>query len=89
MMVDGRSFFASARIPVATAALATGIFVADTVTRVEFAVAVLYVAVVLLSARFCKPPGVAMIAVGCAALTILSYVITRKTGPTMAGLVNT
>jgi PAS domain S-box-containing protein len=89
MMVDGRSFFASARLPVATAALATGIFVADTVTRVEFAVAVLYVAVVLLSARLCKPPGVAMIAVGCAALTILSYVITRKTGPAMEGLVNT
>ena len=87
-MVDGRSFFTSARLPVATAALATGIFIADTVTRVEFAVAVLYVAVVLLSARFCKPPGVAMIAAGCAALTILSYVITRNTGPPIEGIVN-
>lgn len=87
-MVDGRSFFTSARLPVATATLATGVFIADTVTRVEFAVAVLYVAVVLLSARFCKPPGVAMIAAGCAALTILSYVITRNTGPAIEGIVN-
>jgi PAS domain S-box-containing protein len=88
MMVDGPSFFTSVRLPVATAVLATGIFIADTGTRVEFAVAVLYVAVVLLSARFCKPPGVALIAAGCAALTILSYVITGNTGPTIEGIVN-
>lgn len=87
-MVDQRSFFTSARLPVATAVLATGIFIADTVTRVEFAVPVLYVLVVLLSARFCKPPGVAMIAAGCAALTILSYVITRNTGPAIEGIAN-
>ncbi|HEY6340410.1 MAG TPA: PAS domain-containing protein [Bryobacteraceae bacterium] len=83
--MDGRSFFTSARLPVATAVLATGIFIADTVTRLEFAVAVLYVAVVLLSARFCTPSGVAMVAAGCAALTILSYVITRNTGPAIEG----
>lgn len=73
----------------ATAALATGIFIANTVTRVEFAGAVLYVSVVLLSARFCKPAAVAMIAAGCAALTILSYVLTRNTGPAIEGIVNT
>jgi PAS domain S-box-containing protein len=73
---------------VATAVVATVIFVADTVTRVEFAVAVLYVAVVLLSARFCKPPGVAMIAGGCVALTILSYLFTRNSSPAI-GIANT
>jgi hypothetical protein len=69
IMVDGRSFFNSARLPVAPAVLATGIFIADTVTRVDIAVAVLYVAVLLLSARFCRLSGVATVAAGCAALT--------------------
>ena len=87
-MKDRGSFFTSARLPFATAGLATGIFIADTVTRVDIAVPVLYVAVVLLSARFCRPSGVRMVAAGCAALTILSYVITRNTGPLIEGTVN-
>jgi PAS domain S-box-containing protein len=87
-MKDGRSLFTSARLPIVTAVLATGIFIADTVTRVDIAFAVLYVAVVLLSARFCRPSGVAIVAAGCAALTILSYLITRTTGPAIEGVVN-
>ncbi len=61
---------------------------ADTVTRADIACAVLYVAVVLLSKRFCKPSGVTLIALGCAALTILSYAITRNTGPAFEGMLN-
>ncbi len=87
-MENRGSFLTSASLPIATAVIATGVFIADTLTRVDIAVAVLYVAVVLLSARFCRPFGVAMVAAGCAALTILSYVITRNTGPLVEGMVN-
>jgi membrane-associated phospholipid phosphatase len=85
MMEDRGSFFTSARLPIATAVLAPGIFIADTVTRVDIAVPVLYVAVVLFSPRFWRPSRVAMAAAGCAAL-ILSYVITRNTGPAIEGM---
>ena len=45
-------------LPLATVALAIGIFVLDTVTDLEIAVAVLYVAVVLMSVGFCQKRGV-------------------------------
>ena len=64
----GRSYI----LPSATAALALGIFVIDTLTIAEIDVAVLYVAVVLLSARFCDTGGVLMVGLGCIALTMLS-----------------
>jgi len=48
---------ASALLPVATAALAIGICIADILTGVAVALAVLYVAVVLMSARFLPPTG--------------------------------
>ncbi|MDB5460035.1 MAG: hypothetical protein JWO72_1776 [Caulobacteraceae bacterium] len=54
----------SALPAVATAALATGIFLADIVTPVGEAVAGLYVAVVLMAARFCRPRGVLLVAAG-------------------------
>jgi PAS domain S-box-containing protein len=63
----------SALLPVATAALAIGIFIADTVMVPEISVAVLYVAVVLMAARFCRPPGVVLVGAGCIGLTGLSY----------------
>ena len=43
---------ASSILPVATAALTIGIFVLDTLTDLEIAAAVFYVAVVLISVRF-------------------------------------
>ena len=49
------------------------IFIIDTLTRP--AVAVLYVAVVLLAIRFCEKRGVLLVALGCMALTILSYLL--------------
>ena len=83
------SFFKSARLPIATGVLATAIFIADTVTRIDIAVAVLYVVVVLLAAKFCSPSPVMLVAVGCVILTILSYLITRSSGPAVEGMVNT
>ncbi|MCU1244802.1 MAG: hypothetical protein JWN02_712 [Acidobacteria bacterium] len=71
---------ASAALPVAAAALAIGIFVADRLTPVGVAVAGLYVAVVLMATRFLRPRGVVLVAVGCAVLTVLSYLLSRTSG---------
>lgn len=74
-------------LPIATAVLAAMIFVADTVTDLEIAVAVFYVAVVLLSLNFCRTRGVLLVFAGCAALTTLSFFLTRS-GSFQSGLVN-
>ncbi|MBV8133844.1 MAG: PAS domain S-box protein [Alphaproteobacteria bacterium] len=69
---------ASALLPIATAALAIGICIADILTGVAVALAVLYVAVVLMSARFCRPPGIVLYATGCVSLTVLSYFLSGE-----------
>jgi PAS domain S-box-containing protein len=70
----------SALLPVATAALATGIFIADILTPTSVAVAGLYVAVVLLAARFLRPRRVVLVAAGCAVLAVVSYPLARPSG---------
>ena len=75
-------------LPIVTAALGIAIFVADTLTHLEIAAAVLYVAVVLMSVRFCARRDVILVATGCAVLTVLSYFLTT-TGLKQAGLINT
>ena len=57
------------------------IFVVDTVTPLDIAIAVLYVAVVLLAMDFAGRSGILIVAAGCAALTVLSYVITHGQDP--------
>ncbi len=74
-------------LPILTIALAVGIFALDTVTVSEIAASVLYVAVVLLSIRFCKPRGVVLVSLACMALTVLSYFLTPSLKQT--GLFNT
>jgi K+-sensing histidine kinase KdpD len=78
----------SVLLPIVTAILAAGIFAADTLTNLEIAVPVFYVAVVLIAVRFCDRRGVILVAAGCIGLTILSSFFTgseiRQTG-----LVNT
>jgi C4-dicarboxylate-specific signal transduction histidine kinase len=74
-------------LPIAAAVFAGGIFVVDTLTNLEIAVAVLYVAVVLMSVGFCRKRGVILVALGCMILTILSYFLTRGGSPE-AGLIN-
>jgi signal transduction histidine kinase len=59
-------------LPIGAAAVAIAIFIFDAVTPVEVNAAVLYVAVVLMAVRFCRPRGVLIVAVGCMALTVLS-----------------
>src|SRR5450759_3209221 len=75
-------------LPIVTIALAVGIFVADTVTDLEIAAAILYVVVVLMSVRFCERRGVILVSLGCMALTVLSYFLTPA-GLKHAGLINT
>src|SRR5664280_758511 len=74
-------------LPLATAALAVAIFVIDTVTNLEIAVAVLYVAVVLMSVGFCQKRGVILVSLACGALTVLSFFLTES-GPSTTGLIN-
>jgi PAS domain S-box-containing protein len=56
-------------------AIAIGVFVLDTVTPTE--VAVVYVGVVLISARFLGKRGVVLAALGLMALTVLSYLLSE------------
>ena len=75
-------------IPAATAAIAAGIFVLDTVTRITAAVPVLYVAVILMAARFLKPRGLLLVAAGCVALTVLSFILSRGPGDELVASFN-
>ena len=74
----------SALFPFATAALAIAIFIADTVTRVDIAVSVLYVTVVLMSTR-----SVVLVGLGCVGLTALSFFLSPPGGPYIEGVINT
>src|SRR5271166_2627284 len=78
----------SSILPIATAAIALAIFIADTITNLEIAVAVLYVAVVLMAARFCQARGVLLVAAGCVALTLLDLLLTPPSGMEATGVIN-
>lgn len=72
-------------VPMLTAIVAVAIFIVDTLTPLDIAVAVLYVAVVLLAVDFAGYTGILAIAAGCAVLTIVSFLsthdLTSETGP--------
>lgn len=63
------------------------IFILDTVTDLEIAVAVFYVAVVLFSVRYLHRRGIVLLSSACVALTLLSYFLTQS-GSVRAGLIN-
>ncbi|SEF11728.1 His Kinase A (phospho-acceptor) domain-containing protein [Rhizobiales bacterium GAS191] len=75
-------------LPIATAAVAIAIFVLDSVTPVDVTVGMLYVAVVLMAVRFCRPRGVVIVAVGCMALTALSHFLSPGDPWGSKGLIN-
>jgi len=62
-------------------ALSIAIFVIDTLTKLEIAIAVFYVAVVLLAIGAFHARGVMAVAGGCMALTIVSYFLTGSGSP--------
>lgn len=74
-------------LPALLVLLAAAIFLADTITNLEIAVAVFYVAVVLIAVRYIDRRGVAMVAAACMTLTVLSFFLTRA-GSMPAGLIN-
>lgn len=61
--------------PFLAGALGIGIFIFDNVSSLEFAVAVLYVVVVLIVATSYQRRLILMTAGACAVLTILSYLL--------------
>ncbi|ALN75234.1 sensor histidine kinase [Aureimonas sp. AU20] len=71
----------------ALAVLTGSIFVADTVTHFEIAVAVFYTAVILLAIELLSVRGVVALAVFCAVLTVASLFLTRS-GAFDSGLMN-
>ncbi len=83
-----RAFFTSYVLPMATGALAVGIFVLDVLTGAAIDAGVLYVAVVLLSARFCDPRGILMAGLGTTALSILGFLVSPGDPWEYAGISN-
>ncbi|MFF0949664.1 sensor histidine kinase [Rhizobium leguminosarum] len=63
------------------------IFIADTVTDLEIAFAVLYVSVILISVRSGRPRAVIAVGAGCVILTVSSYLLTPRGDPE-SGLMN-
>jgi PAS domain S-box-containing protein len=74
----------SALFPVATAAVAAVIFLVDLLTPPEVVVAGLYVIVILMATRFCRPLGVLLVAIGCIGLAVVAYLLSAETGPNTA-----
>ena len=61
-----------------TGLFAIAVFIIDTATPLDIAVAVLYVVVVLLAAQYFSRRNVLIVALGCMALTLLSYALTHE-----------
>ena len=68
-------------MPSLAAIVAAAIFVVDTLTTLDIAIAVLYVAVVLLAMDFAGRKGILIVAGACAVLTVLSYAISHEHDP--------
>jgi PAS domain S-box-containing protein len=64
-------------LPLSTIAIALAIFIVDTFTVLDIAIAVLYVLVVVMAADFLPSRGVVLVSSACAALTILGYLISH------------
>jgi PAS domain S-box-containing protein len=62
-------------LPVVCSAIAIAVFILDTITQAETSFAVLYVGVVLLSARFLQKRGVVLASLGFMTLTVLSLLL--------------
>jgi PAS domain S-box-containing protein len=65
-------------LAVIAGAFALAIFIVDTFTPLDIAIAVLYVVVVLLAANFCQRRGVLLVGAACVGLTLLSYFLSHE-----------
>ncbi|MGE5146999.1 MAG: ATP-binding protein, partial [Candidatus Eiseniibacteriota bacterium] len=75
--VPPRTATVSSFLPVAAAVFALVVFVIDTATTLDIAIAVLYVAVVLVSADFLGRRGVLLVSAACLALTVAAYLLSH------------
>jgi two-component system sensor kinase FixL len=73
-------------LPIATAAMAAGTFIVDTVDPNDISFPLVYIVVVLLGSRFCYGRDLVLVAAGCVALLVLSYLISPPIGPTQDAL---
>lgn len=64
--------------PLATLVAAAGVFVVDVVTPPDSVVSALYIIVLLLAARFCRPRDLWLICAGCAVLSIWAPVLGHR-----------
>ena len=76
-------------LPIATGLSAAAIFVVDTFADRNVSVGTLYVVVVLMAARFHQPRRVWLVAAGCVALTVLSFLLSSGNGRLWVGIANT
>ena len=67
----------SKALPLIAGAIGIGIFLVDTFTTLDIAIAVLYVIVVLIAANFLHRRGVMIVAALCAGLTVLGYLVSH------------
>ncbi|MEA3040461.1 MAG: two-component system, LuxR family, sensor kinase FixL [Sphingomonadales bacterium] len=65
-------------LPILTACLAIGIFILDVGTGADAVISMLYVGIVLLSARFLQKRGIVLVALACIALALVSYLIPER-----------
>jgi PAS domain S-box-containing protein len=71
---------ASQVLPLTAGAIGIGIFLIDTFTTLDIAIAVLYVVVILAAANFLRRRGIINVAALCAALTVLGYLVSHGLG---------
>ena len=71
------AFASSPILPLTAGAIAVGIFLIDTITTLDIAIAVLYVVVVLMAANFLPRRGVLLVSSACLILTVLSYLLSH------------
>jgi PAS domain S-box-containing protein len=64
-------------LPLATIAIGLAIFIVDTFTLLDIAIAVLYVLVVVMAADFLPSRAVVLVSSACAVLTVLSYLFSH------------
>jgi PAS domain S-box-containing protein len=70
-------FSTSQILPLIAGAIGVGIFLVDTFTTLDFAIAVLYVVVILAAANFLRRRGILMVGALCAALTVFGYLVSH------------
>ena len=68
-------------LPLVAVVLAAAIFIIDTFVVIDIAIAVLYVAVVLMSITFCDRRGVLAVCATCMGLTVLAFAIQHSDEP--------